>query len=180
MRIDSFAALPAMNFSAALSTFVGQNIGANKLDRVKQGLKATMKLTLLISISVTIITWLFATQIMLLFTKDMAVVEAGKQYLLIVSSFYVLFSTMFVYNGLLRGAGDTIIPMFITLFALWVIRIPTSFLLAKWFGPVGIWWGIPIAWAIGASFSYGYYKLGKWKTKSVVKISSTMTNSTEN
>lgn len=180
MRIDSFAALPAMNFSAALSTFVGQNIGANKLDRVKQGLKATMKLTLLISISVTIITWLFATQIMLLFTKDMAVVEAGKQYLLIVSSFYVLFSTMFVYNGLLRGAGDTIIPMFITLFALWVIRIPTSFLLAKWFGPVGIWWGIPIAWAIGASFSYGYYKLGKWKTKSVVKISSTMANSTEN
>ncbi|NOU47877.1 MAG: MATE family efflux transporter [Bacteroidales bacterium] len=168
MRIDSFAVLPAMNFSAALSSFVGQNIGANKPDRVKQGLIATLKMTSIISIVVTIITWLFATQIMLMFTNDMAVVEAGKQYLYIVSTFYILFSMMFVYNGVLRGAGDTIIPMFITLFALWVIRIPASFTLAKWFGPVGIWWGIPIAWAIGASFSYIYYKIGKWKTKSIV------------
>lgn len=169
MRIDSFAVLPAMNFSAALSSFVGQNIGANKPDRVKQGLIATLKMTSIISIVVTIITWLFATQIMLMFTNDMAVVEAGKQYLYIVSTFYILFSMMFVYNGVLRGAGDTVIPMFITLFALWVVRIPVSFILAKWFGPVGIWWGIPIAWAIGASFSYIYYKIGKWKTKSVVK-----------
>ncbi len=171
MRIDSFAALPAMNFSAALSSFVGQNIGANRQDRVKQGLKATLRMTAIISVSVTIITWLFADQIMMMFTRDMAVVEAGKQYLLVVSSFYILFSTMFVYNGILRGAGDTVIPMFITLFALWVIRIPFSFFLAKWFGPVGIWWGIPIAWAIGAVFSYFYYKSGKWKTKTVVKPS---------
>lgn len=170
MRIDSFAALPAMNFSAALSSFVGQNIGANRQDRVKQGLMATMRMTALISVLVTIITWLFADQIMMMFTKDLSVVEAGKDYLLIVSTFYILFSTMFVYNGILRGAGDTVIPMFITLFALWVIRIPVSFFLAHLYGPVGIWWGIPIAWAIGAVFSYIYYKLGKWKTKSVVKI----------
>lgn len=169
LRIDSFASLPAMNFSAALSSFVGQNIGANKQDRVKAGLVATLKMTALISISVTIITWLFSKQIMMMFTTDAAVVDAGIHYLLIVSTFYILFSTMFVYHGVLRGAGDTVIPMFITLFALWVIRIPISYMLSKWYGPIGIWWGIPFAWAIGASFSYLYYKSGKWKTKSVIK-----------
>ncbi len=71
-------------------------------------------------------------------------------------------------NGLLRGAGDTLIPMFITLFALWVIRIPISWVLAERFGPQGIWWGIPIAWSIGAVFSYLYYLTGRWKTKSVI------------
>lgn len=179
MRIDSFASLPAMNFSAALSSFVGQNIGANKQDRVKAGLVATLKMTALISVSVSIITWLFSNQIMMLFTNDMAVVEAGSHYLLIVSTFYILFSTMFVYHGVLRGAGDTVIPMFITLFALWVIRIPISFMLSKLYGPIGIWWGIPFAWAIGASFSYLYYKSGKWKTKSVIKPKVELVSNTE-
>jgi len=169
LRIDSFASLPAMNFSAALSSFVGQNIGANKQDRVKTGLVATLKMTAVVAVSVTIITWLFSKQIMMLFTTDAEVVDAGSQYLLIVSTFYILFSMMFVYHGVLRGAGDTLIPMFITLFALWVVRIPISYLLSTWFGSVGIWWGIPIAWAIGASFSYVYYKSGKWKTKHIVK-----------
>ena len=178
LRIDSFASLPAMNFSAALSSFVGQNIGANKQDRVKAGLVATLKMTALISVSVTIITWLFSRQIMMMFTTDAAVVDAGIHYLLIVSTFYILFSTMFVYHGVLRGAGDTVIPMFITLFALWVIRIPISYMLSNWYGPIGIWWGIPFAWAIGASFSYLYYKSGKWRTKSVVKSKAGLENQT--
>jgi len=169
MRLDSFASLPAMNFSAALSSFVGQNIGANKPERVRSGMIATLRMTTTISIAVTILAWLFAEPIMQVFTTDQAVVEAGKEYLYIVSSFYILFSAMFVMNGLLRGAGDTLIPMFITLFGLWIIRIPASYILAEHFGPKGIWWGIPIAWAIGAGFSYLYYLTGRWKTKSVIK-----------
>jgi putative MATE family efflux protein len=169
MRIDSFAALPAMNFSAALSSFVGQNIGANKLERVRSGMLATLRMTSLISLGVTIVAWIFAEQIMQVFTTDQAVVEAGKDYLYIVSAFYILFSAMFVMNGVLRGAGDTLIPMFITIFALWVIRIPASWFLAQHFGPKGIWWGIPVAWGIGAVFSYIYYRTGCWRTKSVVK-----------
>ena len=169
MRLDSFASLPAMNFSAALSSFVGQNIGANKPERVRSGMIATLRMTTTISIAVTVLAWLFAEPIMQVFTTDQAVVEAGKEYLYIVSSFYVLFSAMFVMNGLLRGAGDTLIPMFITLFGLWIIRIPASYILAEHFGPKGIWWGIPIAWAIGAGFSYLYYLTGRWKTKSVIK-----------
>lgn len=168
MRIDSFASLPAMNFSAALSSFVGQNIGAGKLDRVRKGLNATLWMTALISISVTIIAWLFSGPIMQIFTNDASVVEAGKDYLYIVSAFYIAFSTMFVYNGVLRGAGDTLIPMFVTLFSLWIVRIPISWYLAQKMGPQGIWWGIPIAWAIGAVFSFFYFRSGKWKTKNVM------------
>lgn len=169
MRIDSFAALPAMNFAAALSSFVGQNIGAGKLERVQKGLYATLRMTAIISLSVTVVAWLFASQIMGIFTTDPEVIDAGKDYLYIVSLFYIVFSTMFVYNGVLRGAGDTLIPMFITLFALWIIRIPVSYYLALEMGPKGIWWGVPIAWAIGAVFSFFYFRMGKWKFKGVVK-----------
>lgn len=168
MRIDSFASLPAMNFSSALSSFVGQNIGAGKFDRVRKGLNATLFMTAMISFAVTVMAWLFSEPIMRVFTNDEAVVEAGKDYLYIVSSFYIVFSTMFVYNGVLRGAGDTIVPMLVTVFSLWVIRIPISWVLAELYGPKGIWWGIPIAWAIGAVFSFFYFRMGKWKYKKVL------------
>lgn len=169
MRIDSFASLPAMNFAAALSSFVGQNIGAGKLERVQAGLRATLKMTALISLVVTLIAWIFARPIMGVFTHDAAVIEAGKDYLYIVSVFYIFFSTMFVYNGVLRGAGDTLIPMFVTLFSLWIVRIPVSYWLSVYMGPKGIWWGIPIAWALGAFFSFLYFRMGKWKTKKLVQ-----------
>jgi putative MATE family efflux protein len=168
MRIDSFASLPAMNFSAALSSFVGQNIGAGKLERVQKGLYATLWMTAIISLVVTVVAWLFSGPIMQMFTNDPGVVAAGKDYLYIVSAFYIVFSTMFVYNGVLRGAGDTLIPMFVTLFSLWVVRIPISWFLAQQIGPKGIWWGGPIAWAIGAFFSFLYFRMGKWKSKNVI------------
>ena len=76
---------------------------------------------------------------------------------------------MFITNGVMRGAGATLIPMFITLFALWIIRIPIAIFLSKKMGINGIWWAIPIAWSIGLICSYAYYKSGKWKSKVVIK-----------
>ncbi len=168
-RLDSLASLPAMNFGGALSAFVGQNLGANKPHRVKNGLKATFLMTSVISISVTIINILFGRYIMSMFTVDPNVIEIGYQYLIIVSSFYIVFSTMFVIGGVMRGAGDTLIPMFFTLIALWVIRIPLAYFLAPRIGVIGIWWAIPIGWAFGMTFSYIYYLTGRWKQKVVVK-----------
>ncbi len=168
-RIDSFAALPAMNISMALSTFTGQNLGANKPERVRAGLKSTMQWTSALSLLVTLIVWVFGRDLMRVFTTDPNVIEIGYEYLIIVSTFYIFFSAMFVTNGVLRGAGDTLIPMFITLFALWVFRIPSSYLLSLKFGTIGIWWGIPIAWFLGWLLSFLYYKSGKWRTKVIVK-----------
>jgi len=168
-RIDSFAMLPAMNFSAALSTFVGQNLGAQKPERVKKGFESTLLMTSIVSITVTLAVILFSHQFMAMFTKDVNVIELGQKYLIIVSSFYILFTTMFITAGVMRGAGDTLIPMLLTLVSLWVIRIPVSWMLSKNYGVEGIWWGIPIAWAVGAVFSYLYYKTGRWKKKSIIK-----------
>jgi putative MATE family efflux protein len=168
-RIDSFAMLPAMNFGMALSTFVGQNIGANKLERVKKGLLATFWMTALISIIVSAVAWIYGKTLMGFFTDDKEVIEIGYDYLVIVSSFYIVFAGMFATHGALRGAGDTIVPMFITLFSLWVLRVPASYFLSLNMGPQGIWWGIPIAWIFGLLASYIYYKSGRWKTKGVIK-----------
>jgi len=170
-RIDSFAAMPAMSFSVALSTFVGQNLGANRPDRVKTGLRATLMMTSIISISISLITVLFGRYLMRMFTTDPVVIRMGGDYLMIIGSTYLLFSTMFVINGLLRGAGDTLVPMFISLFSLWVIRIPVAYFLSKntSLGVLGIWWSIPIGWFSGMVLYYWYYRLGKWKTRAVVK-----------
>lgn len=167
-RIDSFAALPAMNFSMALSTFVGQNIGAKRLDRVWQGLRFTLLTTSILSVSVSAIAWLFGRELMRAFTADPEVIEIGYSYLVIVSSFYILFSAMFVTHGVLRGAGDTLVPMFITLVSLWLLRIPASYFLSLRYGTDGIWWGIPVAWAFGFVAAYFYFRSGRWKTKAVI------------
>ncbi len=168
-RLDSLAGLPAMNFGAALSTFVGQNLGANKPERVKQGLKATFMMSGALALFTSLFVIIFRQQLMGLFTNDAAVIALGAEYLVIVSSFYIFFSTMFVIGGVMRGAGDTIVPMFITLFALWAIRIPAAWIMSEYFGVDGIWWSIPVAWFIGMTLSYLYYLKGNWKKKVVVK-----------
>jgi len=167
-RIDSLAMMPAMNFSQAVAAFVGQNLGANKIDRVRKGFKVTFLMSNAFCLLMTGIIIIFGSQFMKLFTSDLNVIAIGEKYLIIVSSFYLLFATMFTTNGVLRGAGDTLIPMFITLFSLWIIRIPSAYLLSSKMGETGIWWSIPIGWSMGMLFSYLYYRTGKWKSKSVV------------
>ena len=167
-RIDALASMPAMNFGAALSVFVGQNLGANRADRVRKGLMSTIFMAGLVSVLVSIVVWFFGAQLMRMFTTEPEVINVGVRYLVIVSSFYILFSTMFCYTGLLRGAGATLIPMFITLFSLWIIRIPLAYFLSDKLGSDGIWWAIPIAWLCGMIGSYIYYKTGNWKKGIVV------------
>ena len=171
-RIDSFAVMPAMSFAVALSTFVGQNMGANRPDRVKAGLRATLIMTSVISLFISLVTVLFGKFLMRMFTNDQVVIDMGGDYLRIIGSFYILFSVMFVVNGALRGAGDTLIPMFISLFSLWIIRIPVAWLLAMHpaIGVKGIWWSIPIGWLAGVILSYTYYRMGYWKKKTVVNF----------
>lgn len=171
VRINSFAAMPAMTFAAALSTFVGQNLGANRPDRVKRGFISTILMTSIYSITITILILIFRGDLMEVFNPTPEVIEIGKSYLLIVSSFYVIFAYMFVTQGLLRGAGDTLIPMFITIISLWILRIPISYYLSRIMGTDGIWWGVPIAWVAGFIFAFLYYLTGRWKNKVVTKPS---------
>lgn len=169
-RIDNMAGLPAMNFGTALSTYVGQNIGAKKMQRVKQGLIATLSMSTWTALVTSVLIIIFRHQLMALFVSDEAVIRIGGEYLMIVGSFYLIFSSMFVIGGVMRGAGDTLIPMFITLLSLWLIRIPLAALLSSRFGVIGIWWAIPIAWFMGMSLSYIYYRTGRWKKKSIIRM----------
>jgi Na+-driven multidrug efflux pump len=128
----------------------------------------------MVCVILTIIVVFFGSSIMRLFIdqneKDIdEVVRIGKEYLIIVCSFYIFFSTMFVLNGLLRGAGATIIPMFVTLFSLWLVRLPVASFLSHHIGERGIWWSIPVGWFLGLLGAWIYYVTGKWKSKAVVK-----------
>jgi len=181
-RLDSLAIIPSMVFSTALSTFVGQNIGAGKIERVKRGLSRTLLMASFTAVGITLLIIFLKIPLMNLFTADSEVIRIGGEYLTIVTSFYLLFTAMFVYSGVMRGAGDTLIPMFLTLFSLWIIRIPAAIYLSResihifglsfhgaGLGASGIWWSIPAGWAFGVLLSFIYYKTGRWKTKAVVK-----------
>jgi putative MATE family efflux protein len=171
-RIDSVATLPAMVFAQALSSFVGQNIGAGKVDRVRKGLISTLLMSWAASIITTVILIVFRSYVMHIFTNDSEteVIRIGGEYLTIVTSFYLVFATMFTFSGVMRGAGDTLIPMFITLLALWLIRIPVAYFLSGKVGEIGIWWAVPIGWTAGMIMSFLYYRTGRWKRKVLVPV----------
>jgi putative MATE family efflux protein len=173
-RIDMFASLPIMNFSAALTSFVGQNISVGKFGRIRRGLQSTLLMSLvsLVLINVTII--IFAGPLVGLFAPDAThadyaeMIRYGRQCLVIMNSFYFVFAIMFTFNGLLRGAGEAMVPMLTTMLSLWVVRVPVAALFSKWFGASGIWWAVPIGWVLGAVVTIIYYYTGRWKTKAVV------------
>jgi len=167
MRIDAFAKMPALNFSSALSTFVGQNLGAKEERRAKNGLHSTMFISGLYCLAVTLLIVFFGNALMKMFTEDLEIIAIGNQYLVIVSSFYLFFSIMFSGMGFLRGAGDTVIPMFTTIVSLWLIRLPLSWGLSERMGVEGVFWAIPIAWIVGALFTIIYYKTSRWRGKTV-------------
>lgn len=169
-RLDTFASMPAMNLSQAVSSFTGQNMGAGKTERIKRGHMSAVVTGAIISLLTGLVVVFFGKDLMLLFTNDPEVARIGARYLIIVGATYILFSTMFINNGVMRGAGDTFIPMINTLLSLWVVRIPIAILLSGplGMGPDGIWLSVPAAWAMGAIFSSWYYLGGRWKRKAVV------------
>ena len=167
VRIESIATIPTMNFSQALSTFVGQNVGAGKMDRVDKAFRKTMIITTLVSVAIAVVLVIFGRPIMRIFSTEQAVVDEGYRYLTVCGPMYFLFAIMFTFTGLFRGAGYTLVPMLTSLVSLWVIRVP----LASWFsahiGTLGIWIAIPAGWLVGALLSIVYFKMGRWRDKRV-------------
>jgi len=170
-RIDSLAYAPAMTFSIAIAAFVGQNTGARKINRISSGLNATVVMSSILTIIISAAMMIFAISLMKMFSPEITpdVIAIGKRYLMIICPFIVVFSTMFIYTGVMRGAGDTLVPMFITLLSLWLVRIPLASFLSGFIGTDGIWWSLPMAWGVGAICAYLYYRSGRWKNKGVVR-----------
>ena len=169
MRIDSFAKMPAITFAQALTSFAGQNLGAFKEKRARRGLVTTLVFSLGYCVVISVLIIVFGNGIMKLFTPDAGVIKIGQDYLIIVSSFYLLFAVMFTVMGFLRGAGATLIPMISTFTGLYLVRIPVAYFLSDEIGVNGIWWSEPAGWLVGMSILCIYFFTGKWRGKVVVK-----------
>ncbi len=169
-KIDTLAMLPNMNFSNAMSSYTAQNIGAGKLQRVKEGYRANMLMVVIFSALITIIIFLFGPTLLTLFmdsNSDAAAIGYGMKYMTTVSLFYILMGVMFVSNGLLRGAGDMRVFMCSSLGNLFT-RVVLAYTLAYFIGEQAIWWSIPIGWAVGSIISYSRYRSDKWQSVHVI------------
>lgn len=164
-KIDTIITQAILTLSGALAAFCGQNIGAGRLDRVKKGVQFTMYTNIALGLLTFAAVYLFGNEMMRIFTKDIDVVAIGKEYLLIIGGFFIVHGALNVYNGALRGAGDTLFPMITSLVCLWLIRIPLAYYLSSWLERNGIWWAIGISITIGLIVTFVYYKMGFWKRR---------------
>lgn len=164
-KIDTIITQAVLTLSGALAAFCGQNIGAGRLDRVKKGVQFTMYTNIALGLLTFAAVYLFGNEMMRIFTKDIDVVAIGKEYLLIIGGFFIVHGALNVYNGALRGVGDTLFPMITSLVCLWLIRIPLAYYLSSWLGRNGIWWAIGISITIGLIVTFVYYKIGFWKRR---------------
>lgn len=161
-RLDQLAFLPVQSLSNAVTAFVGQNIGARRLDRARQGIRVTVVSSVLWS-AVMLVLIPLGPALVGLFTDTPAVIEAGAVYLRCIMPFYVLFSVMFSLNNAMRGAGESVFPMVNVIFSLILLRVPAVYYLADRFGPDYMYYGIGIGWVLGFLLSVGYYLSGRWK-----------------
>ena len=168
-KIDTIIIQAVLTLSGALAAFCGQNIGAGRLDRVREGLRFTMIVNIIFGVVTFSAIYFFGEYMMLAFTKDPNVVAIGKEYLLIIGGFFVVHGGLNVFNGALRGVGDTFFTMIVSVTCLWLIRIPLAYWFSSIWGRVGIWWAIGASLTIGLIVTYIYFKLGFWKNKGALR-----------
>lgn len=168
-KIDTIITQAILALSSALATFCGQNIGAGKMQRVRQGVRFALLFNLVFGFTMFTLLYFTGDRLMLAFTDDAEVIRIGHEYLIIIGSCFFVHGGLNVFNGALRGAGDTLFPMFISLFCLWLIRIPLAYCFSDWWGETGIWWAINTSLGIGLTIAAVYYKMGRWKRKGVIK-----------
>ena len=167
-KLDAFAFMPIQSFASAATTFVGQNIGAGRPERVHRGTIATLWMSCGFSVLVALLLLPTGRFCMRLFSAEPAVIESGFAYLVRILPFYWLLAVMFVLNSIMRGAGEMMIPMISSLAALWLARVPAAYLLAHFFGPMNIHFCYAIGWVLGLAICVPYYFSGRWRSKSVV------------
>lgn len=169
-RIDQFSFMPAMSVSLAVSALVGQNMGAGRHDRVAWAVRSSMLISAGLTSIVSLTAILFPATLLSIFTTDADVIRAGSEYLRIAALGYVPFALMFAFTGVLRGAGDTLATMFITLGSIWLVRVPlATFLSRTSLGVRGVWWAIFFSQVLGLTMNFVYYRSGRWKRSVIVR-----------
>ncbi len=164
-KLDTLAFLPTQSMAAAVTSFVGQNLGAGREDRARQGVRISVTLAVVWTVlSSAAVVWQ-CDPLSRAFSPDPAVIAASAQYLRCVMPPYVLFSTLFVLNSAMRGAGDSLYPMVNVVASVILLRVPFLYLLANRFGPDFMYWSYGIGWAVACVLSIRHYVAGKWRGK---------------
>lgn len=167
-KIDTFVFLPIQSISSAVTTYVGQNVGAARLDRVKRGTKAGLVLGVCGSLLISGLVYPLSALLMRMFSQSPDVISAGVSYLHSLLPFYFLCAVLFILSAVLRGAGSMVVPMAASLISLWIARIPIAYWIAGQFGKDFIYYSYPVSWALGVVIVLIYYLQGGWKKKSII------------
>ncbi len=163
-RIEGVVFMPAMSLGLAASALTGQNLGAGNVKRVGEVFKWGVIMTAGITLTLSAFIIAFPKLLLSMFVHDPVILDIGTGYLRTLGFAYILFAVMFVSNGVINGAGRTLITMCITITSIWLVRVPAAAILSKTsLGLRGIWLAIAIGFAVGLSVSLAYYFSGAWK-----------------
>ena len=160
VKIDAFAYMPVQDFGNAFSTFIAQNYGAKKEDRIRAGLKGAVLSSMIFCVVVSVLVWVFAWPLMGLFVeaKEAETILEGMRYLRIEGTFYCGIGCLFLLYGLYRALGRPGMSVVLT-----VVSLGTRVLLAHLLsavpslGVTGIWWSVPIGWVLADGAGLLYY-----------------------
>ena len=178
MRVDGYAMLPNFSFGQAMSTFAGQNIGARRLDRLKDGTRQGLMLALGTSLVLTPLVLLTGPALMRLFTPEQELIGLSMSMMYILAIGYVGTSVTQVLQGVMRGAGDTVTPMWISFGTVIVMRLPLAYGLVALGRSMGaslrmqerlVFVSMLAAWMTGMLITIIVYQIGKWKKKSGIE-----------
>ena len=175
MRVDGFAMLPNFSFGTAMTTYAGQNVGARAFDRVTKGAKQGTFIAVLTTSVLTGVILLFGKPLMGIFTDTAELVELSRQLMGIIAAGYIAMAVTQSLSGVMRGAGDTVTPMWISLFTTVAVRVPIAYGLAYLTKsaqfPNGrqesVFISLLCAWLLGALVTTIFYLKGNWKKKAL-------------
>lgn len=169
MQISNYVQMPAMAIGGAVSTVAAQNVGAGHWDRVHRTTLLGVAVNFVMTGTLVAVIYLFNRSALQLFVNVNSVTAIGMRINAITLWAFVLFGINFVISGVVRSTGAVIIPLLITFFSLWCVRIPLAYVLAHRFGLDALWWSFPIGFVLGTILSALYYRFGSWKDAKMLR-----------
>ena len=177
MRVDGFAMMPNFTFGQAMSVYTGQNVGAGKFDRVDQGVKQGGIMAAGFATVITIILLFFGKFLFGFFTETQALIDLAVRMMRIMAVGYICISVTQVLGGVMRGAGDTVTPMWISMISTIVIRVPLAYVLAHFTtseayphgNPISLFLSLMISWTLGMIITVIVFRIGNWRKKMLAR-----------
>lgn len=159
VKIDTFAYLPVQDFGNAYSTFIAQNYGAGKKERIRKGTKESFLISFLFCIVISAVVCIFAAPLMRIFVsaKEAAVIASGVRYLRIEGAFYCGIGCLFLLYGYYRAVKKPGMSVVLTVISLGT-RVALAYILSAYIGETGIWMAIPIGWVLADITGLAYMK----------------------